>query len=663
MIRLAIFPLIAALLGVADPQAALRPAGDLAAFIGGAPTEATAAARRALDAHDFDGAAELAALAAARAPRSAEAALLLGLARFRGGHSALAIAPFARAAAATPTSPTARFNLASALYQSGRFAEAEARYLEAAALDDQVAALSLYDAALAALDGGHPERVAQHLDAADEAAVAAGQRALTDKVAALRASLTKRSQSGAAPEIRALAAVAKAALLARHYDAAADCYRRAASAAAAEGAPPADRAELAYGLGHALYRKGDLTGAARAFEAALALTPDDAEFHYMLGLVHFDAGADRDAQAALGRAVALGLPDDEATRARDILRALKQTHRGETSRFYLELRAAAGYDTNVPQSGVVLNAVQAGQQGTPNGAPLLEADLDLFWRPAGSARDGFSVEYRLGQIAYLSESLDPYSLQEHDLTLSGAWTPARRLTLELGADGYVLFAGVQGFAPFQAGASLGPRITVREGHGFETRLRYQHIFKLPLDPSYAYLGGNRDEAGVAEQWRDAKDRLALGYLFAREAIGAQQVALSTLYLPRAKPGSFDPNALYFIPYSYFGHELSLVATRDLPLELRGILSLRYEHRDYDGVSYIQPPAAGARQDVKRRRDDRFGVDLAFRHPIGAGFDVELAYTFIVNRSTIDNTRPSTPLDYDDKSYLKHVIQLDFSFVY
>ena len=36
---------------------------------------------------------------------------------------------------------------------------------------------------------------------------------------------------------------------------------------------------------------------------------------------------------------------------------------------------------------------------------------------------------------------------------------------------------------------------------------------------------------------------------------------------------------------------------------------------------------------------------------------------MVNASTIDNTRPSTPLDYDDKSYTKHVIQLDFGFVY
>ncbi|HEY2746196.1 MAG TPA: hypothetical protein VGL86_16290, partial [Polyangia bacterium] len=221
---------------------------------------------------------------------------------------------------------------------------------------------------------------------------------------------------------------------------------------------------------------------------------------------------------------------------------------------------------------------------------------------------------------------------------------------------------VQHFAPFQAGASVGPRISVREKHGFETRLRAQHIFKHSLDPTYDYLGGNRDEAGVSELWRDPRDRLALAYSFAREGIGVQEVQLALLDLPLATAGSFDPNAVYFIPYSYFSHEVALTGARDLPRDFYGSSALRYEYRDYDSSSHIAAPN-GTPSYYRVRRDNRFTLDLALRHPIAHGFDVELAYSFVVNVSTIDNTRATTPLDYDDKSYTKHVVQLDFGFVY
>ncbi|HEX4462726.1 MAG TPA: hypothetical protein VIA18_32345, partial [Polyangia bacterium] len=239
------------------------------------------------------------------------------------------------------------------------------------------------------------------------------------------------------------------------------------------------------------------------------------------------------------------------------------------------------------------------------------------------------------------------------------------LTLAAGVDGYVLFAGVQTFTPFQAGASVGPRIEIRESHGFETRLRYQHVFKTALDAPYKYLGGQRDEASLTQAWRDQRDRLSLGYVFAHEAIGTQVVTLDQLPFPEAPPGSYDPAAIYHIPYSYFGHELSLTEARDLPWSFHGALTLRYEHRDYVGQSYIGPPAGQttAPFDYRTRRDNRFSADLALRHEIGAGFDVEAAYTFIVNSSTIDNDSPNSTLDYDDKNYLKSVVQLTFGFTY
>lgn len=643
-----------------DPLPSFGAAAELAALGRSSAVDGVAAARRALDAHDYERAAALAALASARAPHDAEAAMLVGLARFRAHEPDAAVGPFRRALALAPQSATLRFNLASALYQTGQFAEAELRYAEVAARDDKLRALALLDAGLAALDGGAPARASERLAAAETAARAAGQEPVAAEAHATLQSLARRSNSGASDELRRLAHAGTLALHAHHYDEAATNYRRALDVAAAEGASPADRAELDYDLGHALWRAGDLVGAARALASAIALVPKDPEFHYLIGLVHFDAGADRDAKLALERAVALGLPDDEAKRAADVLHALERTHRSETSRLFVEVRVAAGYDTNVPQSGVLVTAARG--KGEPNDAPLLEGDLDFFWRPAGTARNGFSLEYRFGELAYLSDALDPYSIQEHDLTLSGAWTPTSRLTLELGAGGFALFSGVKSFGAFQAGGSLGPRLTIREPHGFETRVRAQLIFKQSLDPLYAYLGGDRVEAGLAEAWRNTRARIALGYLFAEEVIGVQKVTLGDLDLPLAPVGSYDPNDVYFIPYSYRSHEVSLASTLELPRDFHGTATLRYEHRDYPDASHIAAPN-GTPSYYRLRRDDRFAADFAVRHPIGAGFDIELAYAFIVNHSTIDNTRASTPLDYDDKSYFKHVLQLGFSYVY
>ncbi len=670
MVRLSLPAVIVALVaGAFDPAPTFGAAAELNA-VGSAPAPALAeAARKALGEHDLPRAALLAALASAKAPEDAGAALMLGLARFRDGMADAAVAPFERAVTLAPTSAAARFDLGAAQYESGRFAAAETTWLGAATLDAKIAPLATLDAGLAALDGGAAPRALRWFAAAESLARAAGQVPVAQRALSLSAraaAVTRAAHAGNVPTpLRQQVHAAREALVAHHYDEAIARYRAAADAAELADAAPADRAEIDYGLGQALYRQGALTAAARALDSALARSPDDAEFHFLLGLVHFDAGADRDAQRSLVRALELTLPTAEAQRAREILRSLREAHRSETRRLFIDVDVSAGYDSNVPQSGIVITAARSAT--LPTGAAFLSTDLEVFWRPIGTTERGLTIDYRFGQLGYLSpaSALDPYSLQEHDLTVAGAWTPTPRLTLAAGVDGYVLFAGVQTFTPFQAGASLGPRIEIRETHGFETRLRYQHVFKTALDQPYKYLGGQRDEAGVTQAWRDQRDRLSLGYVFAREAIGTQIVTLGQLSFPDAPAGSFDPAAIYYIPYSYLGHELSLTESRDLPWGFHGALTLRYEHRDYQGQSYIGPPAgqSGPFFDYRTRRDNRFSADLALRYPIAAGFDVEAAYTFIVNRSTIDNDEPTSTLDYDDKNYLKSVVQLTFGFTY
>jgi tetratricopeptide (TPR) repeat protein len=673
MTCLAIFPLIVLashlMGGLGDPEIAFAPAAQLARDGAADAVTLVTRARAAMEAHQLARAFVLARLAELRAPDAADPPLVAGLAQFRDGHPERAIAPFTRAAARAPSSATARFNLASALYEAGRADDAEPTYLQAASLDEKVAPLALLNAGISAA-AAHPERAVQHFTAAEQAARTRGQLPIAERAARDIAELQQLRINAAAPELRRLAHAGKRALIAHRFDEAADDYRQALALAERSGTPGLDRAELQYGLGHALYRQNDLVKAARAFSAALAINSKDPDFHFMLGLVHFDAGADTDARESLERALALGLAGDSRVRARQVLTSLRQGHRSESARFYLELRAGAGYDSNVPQSGIILSATRAPgtttttATSTPTAAGYLSAAADIFWRPAGTPQNGLALDYKFGQIAYLSSALDPYSLQEHDLTTSAAWSPHPRVTLESGVDAYLLFEGVQTFAPFQWGLSLGPRLTIREKQGFETRARYQHVFKYSLDPYYNYLSGNHDEAGVQEVWRNPQTRVSVGYLFAHEAVGTQLVALGDLVLPIALPGSYDPSSVYFIPYSYLGHEASLSVTRDLPIDLRATLTLRYEHRDYQGDAYIERPSGSVLPgSAAARIDDRFSADIAVRYLIGKYFALELDYSFILNASTIDNTRPATPLQYDDKSYLRHVISLEGSFLF
>jgi tetratricopeptide (TPR) repeat protein len=650
--------LISLLAGVGDPAGPFSGAVHWSRRAStSAPAELLSEARRALDQQDFRRAAELAALASFRAPVKPESWSTLGLARFRGGEPALAVTPFERAAALQPHSATAHFNLASALYRSGRFAEAEREYLAAAPLSERVAPLALYDAGLAALDDDRRRRATEHFSAAAGAAVKAHQAPLAERAQRLADEL---QSSSATDEIRHRAGRANEALARNQLDESVARYRRALELAEHHQLDAAALGELHYGLGHALYRRHDALLAAREFAAAQALVPDDPDFCFMLGLAQFDAGADADAAVALARALMLGLDGEHARRARQILGALERAQRSDTARFYAEARVGVGFDTDVPQSAVVLTPTKT---ASATDAAFLSADLDLFWRPFGTPRTGLSLDYRFGQIAYLSRPLDPYSLQEHDLTVSGSWTLHSRLTLEAGADGYLLFAGVQDFAPFQVGLGLGPRLVVNEEHGLQTRLRFEHVLKQSLQSVYDYLTGQHDEVGVAQVWRDVDTRVTLGYQFAREAIGVELVALGDLVLPLEPRGLLDAAAVYNIPYSYLGHELQLAVARQLPRNLRLLVNTRFEHRDYTQESSIINPAGTLRYYLRSRVDNRLSAGFGLRWAFARLWELELVYTLIVNRSTIDNTRPATALDYDDKNYIKHILQLELSLVY
>src|SRR5262249_30782777 len=380
--------------------------------------------------------------------------------------------------------------------------------------------------------------------------------------------------------VQTLAHAGKAALLAGQPQVASQRYRDALALAERTGAPAADRAELSYGLGHALLRGEDAKAALAALEAATRLAPEEADFPVMLGFAQYWRelpGADAAARVELERALELGLSADDAESARKMLDGIASRDERPSARLAIDARAGAGYDSNVPQSGVIVTEPTAPALANAD-APQLLVDLDVPWRPIGTARDGLFIQYRFGQMAYLSSALDSYSLQEHDLGCAVSASPSSAVTVGLDVDGFALFSGVETFGPFQAGFGLGPRLTVREGAGLETRLRYQHTFKHALETGFESLSGDRDDLSLAEAWRRAGRRVSLGYAFRREAVGQQQVAVSDIPFPSGLPPGVSPTDIYVIPYSYQSHEAALSGSLWLRQAARVATSLRYEPR-------------------------------------------------------------------------------------
>jgi tetratricopeptide (TPR) repeat protein len=609
-----------------------------------------AAARRALDEHNYARARQQAARATQLRPDDGEAWLVLGLSLFHADRPAEALPVFERASQLLPRSATARFNLGSAEYQTGRYAEAAQSYHAAADLDAKVRPLALLRAGQSALDGGRLDAAERDLN---EARSLAGSGPIAEDASELLHELAEQRDQRFSTVFKE-AHAGKLALDQKRVDEALAHYLSAVTLASHLGAPVRDRAELEYGLGHALLQKNDLTGARRAFELAAELLPKDPAIHFMLAVVQLRDGEEQGAKATFEETLALHPSAEDAELARGYLAQIARRMQPSDPRFLLELRAGGGFDSNVPESGILITAFH----GPDRGAPMLTADVDAFVRIAGGARGALLADYRFAQLAYLSKQLDSYSLQEHDLQAILKWSATRWLTGEALLDGYVLASGLEKYSAFQYGLSLGPRLLFREWRGLELRVKYQHVFKSSLDRFYRYLGGDRDEISAAEEWHNERARLILAYRFTREAVGVQDIGGGVLSYPTRIPHDH-----YHIPFSYRGSEVSLTAAADLFWKLRATITQRYEHRNYPQPSYIYNTLSKATSYQRLRLDNRYTLEATIRRPLWGSLNAELAYALVVNRSTIDNTRASTIDDYDNENYLKHVLELQLSFMF
>jgi Flp pilus assembly protein TadD len=342
----------------------------------------------------------------------------------------------------------------------------------------------------------------------------------------------------------------------------------------------------------------------------------------------------------------------------DLLKVDEQGEEDEESDFTLELSLGGGWDSNVPQSGVVIVEPTVKDRQSPS-SPLLALDARAGWRPWGTAKDGAALSYTLSQIAYGSSTVDSFSVQEHQLKVAAIYTPQPWLSLEALGEAFFVFAGVRTFAPFQMGASVGPAIIAREGGGFETTLKYVHTFKSALATGYEFLSGGRDEASIQQSWENDDLELSIAYLLRNEAVGVERIPVTSA----VTTDLFAPDAIYQIPYSFLGHEASITARVELPLDLSLAAALVFERRVYGSPSFISVPSASLDTYFRSRIDHRYTAHISLERDLIGSFGIEASYTVIANLSTIDDTNRLTFLDYDDKNYTKQIVQLAIDYTY
>jgi tetratricopeptide (TPR) repeat protein len=337
----------------------------------------------------------------------------------------------------------------------------------------------------------------------------------------------------------------------------------------------------------------------------------------------------------------------------EVLRRMATLARHRSSRFSAQVEVAGGYDSNATQSGVLVGAL-----GPPNAAaPFVSLDLRLSGRPAGTPRNGFSLGYAFSQLAYSSPVFQSYSVEEHEVTVEAAWSPVTPLSLSALAHPQVYFVGLRGFAPLQLDLPAGARIVVREPARLETVLGYEHTVIRSLSRDYDYLTGGRDEVTASQGYRGERVQLSVGYLFHDERIGTQVIATEQSIQAFAGAG------VYHIPYSYRAHGATAQLSLDLPASLAVGAAFRYEHRTFPQPSFIVDPATGATTDPRFRVDDRYLAAGFLSWSLRAGFELRAEYSLLVSRSNIDNTSRASPLDYDNRNFLKHVAQLEVAFRY
>ncbi len=220
-------------------------------------------------------------------------------------------------------------------------------------------------------------------------------------------------------DVQLMLSLAKAYLEAGRYDDAARVYEDAL-------AEDYENFSAHFGLGLALYRKGNLRGAVFEFDQATRVAPDRFEGWYNLGVAYADMMRWEDAAKAFAEAVAAGEKKDLSG---DVLKPA-----------YLGLAAAERKLGHPDKAAAVLERALKRVEGDPELMYLLAENLSL----AGKPKDAIPYLYKVLQkdpahVAavslladiYVGQGLPDRALRELDRALAAAKKPETRANLLL----------------------------------------------------------------------------------------------------------------------------------------------------------------------------------------------------------------------------------------
>ena len=341
----------------------------------------------------------------------------------------------------------------------------------------------------------------------------------------------------------------------------------------------------------------------------------------------------------------------------------------------LSLLAAAGYDTNVLQSGLGTAPEGAPIASGQEASPTLELSGAAQGRWSPAPRTGLWLTYALDQVAYLAPPAEDYSLQQHQLQAGvehrlGPWR------LGLAADGYAAFTGLSDFRGLQGGGGLSASLIRTWSPSSTTRLDAAWGARRALSSEFDHLDGDRLDLALGQAQSFGPLVLGASARLRREALGTL-VQATQQQVPC--PFGSTCSQRYEIPYGYDALLLAGSAQLERGDLALGLL-LGWEGRRYAAPILLwQSQVDGLGQTTERllhsqlREDDLLFLSATARLRLGGHAWVGARYDLSVNSSTVARSggRPGGPggpagpadphaLDYDDKNYTRQVLALELT---
>jgi hypothetical protein len=254
-------------------------------------------------------------------------------------------------------------------------------------------------------------------------------------------------------------------------------------------------------------------------------------------------------------------------------------------------------------------------------------------------------------------------LQAHALGINAAVALGHGLALHAGGSGSLVLTGLDPVSTMSREGELALGVTLEHSPSHETTARAA-LRAIDGSSSREYLSGTRFDAALGHRWRWARSELLASAGVRRNDIGAQALALRPELL--ALCGAPCNGVVYRVPLGYWGPWLEARARHTALGRVTLEANFKLEYRHYLDESFITREGAPGfpalnrktRRDLRYRPGARAEIALdAARHWL-----ISADYTLWVSRSNVafDPESPEHALDYENRSYVQHIVELGLS---